>query len=471
MRPSRLATSSGTAALAVVLTGCPAGLPPMGVPEQDASFRIQPHLVARQVLSTVPAYTLAADVHHVTYSLYKGVPGSSLAGQVAMPPLEKDTVVGPLGTPITSLDRAGAQVQDPVTFNHLRRGVTYVFTVVAYKLVGASYVAISDANTAYAFTVANDDLINFGQLSIALQTPFDGTATAAGITVNAGAALPAGIVTTEAQVRPTSNPPPVQTPKGIAADGYVSDYDRHTISRYSVESFDLVAGIPDTQGGTDNADPLQATFDTPAGIFNTGSGLYVADFNIHKIRYLDFSGGVSTIAGSYNFYRPSAVTADGSGNVYVANAGSGEVLKIDGQGVVTTVASNMGILTALVLDGTKLYVASSEYSAIYQIDLASADPSQFTQLATVVNGPYGLAKGSNNRLYYTADDRVRYLDLGQAGNPLFDYVGTGTGFTDGFSRAAFNGPTALCYENGKLHVCDTGNHTIRTVLDAAEGTF
>ncbi|MGZ5286341.1 MAG: NHL domain-containing protein, partial [Flavisolibacter sp.] len=96
-----------------------------------------------------------------------------------------------------------------------------------------------------------------------------------------------------------------------------------------------------------------AKFTGPMGIAVDGSGnLYVADAGNHRIRKVTPSGYVSTIAGSgiegfrdgsgvfAQFYDPRDVAVDHAGNIYVADYQNNRIRKINQEGLVTTFAGD-----------------------------------------------------------------------------------------------------------------------------------
>jgi cyclophilin family peptidyl-prolyl cis-trans isomerase/formylglycine-generating enzyme required for sulfatase activity len=80
--------------------------------------------------------------------------------------------------------------------------------------------------------------------------------------------------------------------------------------------------------------------------------VYVGDWDTERIRKIDASGNVTTLAGSGGFgfadgqgtsaifARPNGVAVDGSGNVYVADHNNHRIRQIDVQGNVTTLAGS-----------------------------------------------------------------------------------------------------------------------------------
>ncbi len=135
-------------------------------------------------------------------------------------------------------------------------------------------------------------------------------------------------------------------PGGVAVDGsgnvYVADSGNHTVRMVTSSGrVTTIAGLAGNSGGADGTGS-GARFFNPGGVAVDGSGnVLVADSGNHTIRKVTASGVVTTLAGfvggwgdrdgtgsGARFSFPRGVAVDGSGNVYVADAGNDTVRKV-----------------------------------------------------------------------------------------------------------------------------------------------
>ncbi len=253
------------------------------------------------------------------------------------------------------------------------------------------------------------------------------------------------------------------SPSGLAADGagnfYVADRDNHTIRKLVPATLNVVtvAGTASQSGGDDGTGSA-ARFFRPSSVTSDGAGnLYVADFSNHTIRKLVLSSGaVTTTAGTAGmngaadgassgarFDNPFGIVSDGADALYVADRFNHTIRKVVlSTGMVTTLAGTAGAL------------GSSD---------ASGASARF-------NFPFGVASaGPADRYLYVADSNnhtVRQISLssgevttvaGSAGT-VGELDGVGTG-------ALFNHPFGIVADAaGNLYVADRFNHTIRKVV-------
>ena len=96
---------------------------------------------------------------------------------------------------------------------------------------------------------------------------------------------------------------------------------------------------------------IKAAFNEPQGLaVDTLGNVYVADTNNHKIRKIDPSGHVTTFAGSgysgssdgqgstATFNKPTGLASDSTGNIYVSEFEGNKIRLIDSSGNVNTLA-------------------------------------------------------------------------------------------------------------------------------------
>lgn len=219
-------------------------------------------------------------------------------------------------------------------------------------------------------------------------------------------------------------------------------------------SLELLAG---DIGGPGNLDGLRGaarfSFPSKAAIDSTGN-VYVADEANHTIRKISPTGAVTTLAGSpgrsggvdgtgsaARFSSPGGIVLDGTGNLYVADAGSCAIRKVAADGTVTTFAGTAGLCGGA--DGT-------------------GPAARF-------NRPSDVAIDGNGNLYVADRDNhtIRKITAARVVTTLAGSAGM-RGVMEGTGAAArFNEPLGVAVDGaGTVYVCDSGNNTIRRVTAA-----
>lgn len=246
-------------------------------------------------------------------------------------------------------------------------------------------------------------------------------------------------------------------PRGVATGSvgnlYIADSDNHRIREVSNGVITTVAGGGSSFG--DNGPATSAQLD-PSGVAVDRSGnLYIADANGSRVRKVS-NGVITTVAGggtqlgengpatSAQFYTPLSVTADSTGNLYVADTWNNRIRKVS-NGVITTV------------------VGSGPCTGFGFCGFAGDDgPATNAQL----NNPYGVAVDSAGNLYIadTNNNRVRKVSNGV----ITTVAGNGTQGASGDNGPAIGAqltnPSGVAVDLvGNLYIADSNNNRVRKV--------
>ena len=150
----------------------------------------------------------------------------------------------------------------------------------------------------------------------------------------------------------------LEDPKAVYAapsgDLYIADSGNDRIRRVDrAGTITTLAGTGVTGFSGDGGPATGAQFDGPRSLAGDGAGnLYVADDNNDRIRRIDPAGVVTTVAGtgvegfggdggpagSAQLNHPRGVAVDGRGDLFIADSMSHRVRMVDRSGIISTVA-------------------------------------------------------------------------------------------------------------------------------------
>ena len=262
-----------------------------------------------------------------------------------------------------------------------------------------------------------------------------------------------------------------------------------------------VAGLAGLTGSTDGTGG-SARFNEPHGLTADKNGnIYIADRINNLIRKITPSGTVSTFAGTgaigatdgpaltASFNEPWDIACDTLGNFYIADTKNYKIRKIDASGNVTTLAGTGVFGTsngpgatarfgtpagiAVTRDGQKIYVSDYNTHTIRLIDAGQV----FTLAGTVFlsgsvdgsgtaasfNHPFGLSLNAAGDLLIADEWNHKIRKMTPAG-VVSTIAGDGNlGTTDGTPLTArFNFPVDVASDTiGNIFITDGQNHTIR----------
>ena len=302
-------------------------------------------------------------------------------------------------------------------------------------------------------------------------------------------------------------------PRGITTDGtnlYVTDTSNQTIRKIVIATAEVttLAGTVGSSGST-NGTGTSAKFNTPYGITNDGTNLYVVDEMNYTIRKIVIATAeVTTFAGtvgsngstdgtgtSAKFKYSLGITRDGA-NLYVADQGNHTIRKIViATAEVTTLAGTAGSSgttndvgaaarfnspMCITSDGTNLYVGDDSNRTIRKIVIATAAVTTFAGTAGSSGSTDGIGSaarfstthgitndGTNLYVADSSNNSIRKIVIATAAVTTFAGAAAESGTTDGIGSAArFNGLGGMTSDGTNLYVVVSGSHTIRKIVIA-----
>ena len=243
----------------------------------------------------------------------------------------------------------------------------------------------------------------------------------------------------------------------VAGNVYISDRDDARIRRVDGSGvITTFAGIGGAFFAGDNGQAAKAAISDVRGMaIDTSGNVYLADEGNSRVRKIDASGIITTVAGNGHpqyvgdgalatstSLDPRSVAVDTSGNLYIADEGNYRIRKVSVSGIITTVAGT----------GTSGYGGDGGLATAAQIGFC-------TSVAVDPAGILYFTDFDHNRIRkVTSDGKISTI----AGNGSFQYGGDGVAATltgiDPFA-IAFN-------SNGDLFVADQYNNRIRKIAKA-----
>ena len=237
---------------------------------------------------------------------------------------------------------------------------------------------------------------------------------------------------------------------------YIADHNNNRIRKVSTGGIiSTIAGNGTMGYSGDDIAATSAELFGPTEVAIDGSGnIYIADYENNRIREVNTAGIIFTIAGTgadgYNgdniaatdaeLNNPTGIALDGSGNIYIADEDNNRIRKVNGGGIISTIA------------GTG--------SAGYNGDNIDATSAQ-------VNNPYGVSVDRSGNIFIADQNNNRIRKMNTAG-VISTIAGTGTFGYSGDNLAAtsaeLNNPTSVSADiYGNIYIADQHNSRLREV--------
>ena len=293
----------------------------------------------------------------------------------------------------------------------------------------------------------------------------------------------------------------LNNPQGVAIDNngniYIADTINHRIRK--IETSGVITTIAGSGGrgvgngafGGDGGLATSATLNLPSGVAVDNNGnIYIADSGNHRIRKIDTSGVIATIAGtgtnsfsgdtglatSASLNIPQGVAVDNDGNIYIADNNNHRIRKVDTSGIITTIIGDgtdaeLNNPTSVAVDNSRnVYVADTYNQRIRKLNVSTNTLSNITFTSNTV----GVAVADNGNIYITTTPN----DI-KKHNPNVMGVAATTNITmssmfgsfsgdngDLASSARFNFPNGIAVDaHGNIYIADSANNRIRKLSD------
>ena len=149
-------------------------------------------------------------------------------------------------------------------------------------------------------------------------------------------------------------------PWGLAIQGpdlFVAESGNHRVRRIDTNRWVIYTKAGNGNGSLEGDGELatNASINGPAGIVVDQAGnVYVADRGNHHVRIVATNGFINTLAGSIQpgysgdlgiatqaaLRNPMDVAVDAEGNVYISDSGNNRIRRVDASGIITTIAGS-----------------------------------------------------------------------------------------------------------------------------------
>lgn len=149
----------------------------------------------------------------------------------------------------------------------------------------------------------------------------------------------------------------LRQPAGTAIDAagnlYIADRDNHVIRKVNTAGIiSTIAGNNTSGASGDGGAATSAQLSQPVGLnFDASGNMYIADYGNHRIRMINATGIISTVAGTVSGYSgdggaatsarlsyPTDVAFDAAGNMYISDYNYGLIRKVTTAGIISTFA-------------------------------------------------------------------------------------------------------------------------------------
>lgn len=355
-----------------------------------------------------------------------------------------------------NIDQAGGSTIAAV-FTGLRPATGYSLTV---KLYNGATLAAQGTNASFTLS---------------------GGANSVAVTLSlSSSGVPGTIVTIAGLLTPPSGRSSTDwgmSPRAVVFDAsgnlYIADATSHVVlKRDTSGNLTLIAGTGMKGFSGDGAAATSAMLNQPSGIALDGAGnVYISDTQNHRIRMVNTSGTISTIAGTgtsgysgdgnsattAQLNSPSGIAVDTSGNLLIADTGNSRV-----RFVPKTTGSYFG--KSNLAAGNIYLVAGNGTTDTQMGGLDTGLGGQATSF--MLGSPMAVAFGSSSNFYALSNFNSMLYQISSTGviskvAGAYPYGFTGDG--GAATNARMRSPYGFCVSGSDIYIADSSNNCIRKV--------
>ena len=142
-----------------------------------------------------------------------------------------------------------------------------------------------------------------------------------------------------------------------AGNLYIADYTNNYVLKVmaTTGAMAVVAGNGTGSFGGDGGAATSAQVNNPAALAVDSAGnLYIVDLGNNRVRMVNSVGTITTVAGgggslgdgggrrtpARSSVRPDGIAVDAGGGLYIGDRGNARVRRVDGSGTISTIAGN-----------------------------------------------------------------------------------------------------------------------------------
>lgn len=268
---------------------------------------------------------------------------------------------------------------------------------------------------------------------------------------------------------------------GLGGELYVVDEPGRRVWRIEPDGrVDVAAGTGEAGRSGDGGQAKAAKLGDPVAVAISPFGeLAIADYEGHRVRVVLPDGTIYRAAGTgeagaggeggpgtyAQLNKPRGVAYDARGDLYIADSGSGRILKLSRGGILTNVPvkATLSNPAGVAFDGDGgMWIADAGNGRVILPDGTSVGGLEF---------PVGIAADGNGGAIITDTYRHTVKRIGADGGVTL-LAGTGARGYGGDGRPAleaqFDAPVSVAVgAEGRIFVCDSGNGRVRVLTPVA----